>query len=199
VGACTPVTGAGSGGRRTIAWGGRRGACHQAVYDRGGTSRGGASSRHGGAHARGGGGWRRGGGRAGRARDVGGDLEEEEAGLLLLEVRSCLSRGRVPNRRGSDDLFPCPQGGANRAPLAPAKVLRVDASVPTRRRSLRALRAGTSTAATASGASRGATEASGRGRRQQPRSHDGRRQRRDKSRLWLRRSRWWRRSQRRQS
>jgi hypothetical protein len=28
----------------------------------------------------------------------------------------------VPGRRGSDDLFPCPQVGANRDPLAPAKV-----------------------------------------------------------------------------
>jgi hypothetical protein len=88
VGACTPVTGADSGGRRTIAWGGHRGACHRAVYDRGDTSRGGASARHrgarargggvrarGGARAHGGGGWRRGGGRAGRAHDVGGVLE----------------------------------------------------------------------------------------------------------------------------
>jgi hypothetical protein len=58
-------------------------------------------------------GWRRGGGYAGRAHDVGGDLEEEEVGLLLLEVRSCLSRGHVPDGRGSDDSLPCPQGGAN--------------------------------------------------------------------------------------
>jgi hypothetical protein len=58
-------------------------------------------------------------------------------------------------------LFPCPQGGANRSPLAPAKVLRADASVPTRRRSSRAPRAGASTVATASGALRGEAEASG--------------------------------------
>jgi hypothetical protein len=114
VGACTPVTGADSGGKRTIAWGRRRGARHQAVCDGGGTSRGGSSARHGGARVRGGacvrggGGKRCGGGRAGRARDVGGGLEEEEAGLLLLEVRSCLSRGRVLDRRGFDDLFQCP-------------------------------------------------------------------------------------------
>jgi hypothetical protein len=37
-------------------------------------------------------------------------------GLLLLEVRSCLSRGRVPDERGSDGLFPCLQGGANVPP-----------------------------------------------------------------------------------
>jgi hypothetical protein len=67
----------------------------------------------------------------------------------------------VPDRRGSDDLFPCPQGGANRAPLAPAKVLRADASIPTRRRSSRAPQAGASTVATTSRASRGAAKASG--------------------------------------
>jgi hypothetical protein len=66
----------------------------------------------------------------------------------------------VPDRRGSDDLFPCSQGGANRAPLAPAKVLKVDASIPTRRRSSRAPRAGARTMVTASGALQGAAEAS---------------------------------------
>jgi hypothetical protein len=45
-------------------------------------------------------------------------------------------------------------------PLAPAKVLRTDASVPTRRRSLRAPRAGVSTAAAAGESSQGAAEAS---------------------------------------
>jgi hypothetical protein len=45
-------------------------------------------------------------------------------------------------------------------PLAPAKVLRADASVPTRRRTSRAPRAGASTAATASESSQGAAEAS---------------------------------------
>jgi hypothetical protein len=63
--------------------------------------------------ARGGDGWGCGGG---RARNVGGGLEEEEARLLLLEVRNCLSRGCVPDRRGPDGLFPCSQGGANCAP-----------------------------------------------------------------------------------
>jgi hypothetical protein len=110
---------------------------------------------------RGGGGRRRGGGHAGRARDVSGDLEEEEAGLLLLEVRSCLSRGRVLDWRGCDTLFSCLQGDANRAPLAPAKVLRADASVPTRRRSLRATRAAVGTAVTASGGSQDAAKAPG--------------------------------------
>jgi hypothetical protein len=42
-------------------------------------------------------------------------LEEEEARLLLLEVRNCLSRSCVPDRREFDCLFPCPQGGANHA------------------------------------------------------------------------------------
>jgi hypothetical protein len=74
----------------------------------------GASAR-GGARACGRGGWRCCGGRAGRARYVGGDLEEVEARLLLLEVRDCLSRGRKPVRRELDGLFPCSQGGANRA------------------------------------------------------------------------------------
>jgi hypothetical protein len=45
-------------------------------------------------------------------------------------------------------------------PLAPAKVLRVDASVPTRRRSSRAPRAGVSAVATAGESSQGTTEAS---------------------------------------
>jgi hypothetical protein len=81
-------------------------------------------------------------------------------GLLLLEVRNCLSRGSAPVGRGSDGSFPCSQGGANRAPLAPAKVLREDASIPTRRRSSRALRAGGGTTAAASGGSQGAAEAS---------------------------------------
>jgi hypothetical protein len=121
-----PVTGADSGGRRTVAWGGRRGACHQAVCNRGGGSRGGISARLkgacprggaracGGARAHGGGGRRRGGG---RTHDVGGGLEEEKAALLLLEVRILLSRGHAPDRRGPDGLFPCSQGGANRAPV----------------------------------------------------------------------------------
>jgi hypothetical protein len=52
-------------------------------------------------------------------------------------------------------------GWRQRAPLAPAKVLRADASVPTRRRSSKAPRAGASTAAMASEALRGAAEASG--------------------------------------
>jgi hypothetical protein len=115
VGACTPVTGAGSGGRRTIAWGGRRGASHQAVSDRGGAGRGGANAHLGGVRARGGDGWRCGGGRGGRTRNVGGGLEEEEARLLFLEVRNCPSRGRVPVRQEPNGLFSCLQGGANRA------------------------------------------------------------------------------------
>jgi hypothetical protein len=63
-----------------------------------------------------GGGWRRGGGRGGRAHDVDGDLEEEEAVLFFLEVRSNLSRGRTPSGRGSNGSFLCSLGGANRAP-----------------------------------------------------------------------------------
>jgi hypothetical protein len=128
VGAYTPVTGAGSGGRRTIAWGGRSGACHQAVSDGGGEGRGGASACLGGVRTRSGGarargrarkrgrdGWGCGGDRAGRARNIGRDLEEEEVRFLLLEVRNCLSRGRVPVGREPDGLFPCSQGDANRA------------------------------------------------------------------------------------
>jgi hypothetical protein len=60
--------------------------------------------------------WRRGGGHAGHALDISGDLEEEKAGLLLLEVRSCLSRGRMLDKRGCDTLFSCLQGDGNRAP-----------------------------------------------------------------------------------
>jgi hypothetical protein len=45
-------------------------------------------------------------------------------------------------------------------PLAPAKVLRADASVPTRQRSSRATRVAVGTAAAASGGSRGVAEAS---------------------------------------
>jgi hypothetical protein len=71
----------------------------QAVYDGGGTSR-----------------ERRGGSRGGRARDFSGNFEEEEAGLLLLEVRSCFSRGRVLDGWGYDTLFSCLQGDANHAP-----------------------------------------------------------------------------------
>jgi hypothetical protein len=115
VGACTPVTGADSGGKRTIAWGGRRGAHRWAVYGGGGAGCGGASARHRGARARGGGGRRRSSSHAGRARDVSGDLKEEEAGLLVLEVMSCLSRGRVLDRWGFDVWFSCLQGDANRA------------------------------------------------------------------------------------
>jgi hypothetical protein len=47
-------------------------------------------------------------------------------------------------------LFSCLQGGNNRPPLAPAKALRSDVSVPTRRRSSRAPRVTGSTAATTS-------------------------------------------------
>jgi hypothetical protein len=108
-----------------------------------------------------GGGWRRGGGRGGRAHDVDGDLEEEEAVLFFLEVRSNLSRGRTPSGRGSNGSFLCSLGGANRAPLASAKVLRADASIPTSRRSSRAPRAGVSTAAVTSEGSQGAVRPRG--------------------------------------
>jgi hypothetical protein len=54
-GSLHPITGAGSGGRRTIAWGGRRGARRQAVSDGGGAGRGGASARLKGIRVRGGG------------------------------------------------------------------------------------------------------------------------------------------------
>jgi hypothetical protein len=67
----------------------------------------------------------------------------------------------VLDRRGFDTWFLCTQGDANCAPLAPAKVLRVDAFVPTRRRSSRATRAAVSTAVTASRRPRNAAEASG--------------------------------------
>jgi hypothetical protein len=92
----------------------------QAIDDRGGAGRGGAGARLGGVHLCGGGaracggdGGRRGGGRTGRTRNVCGDLEEEEARLLFLEVRDCLSGGRVLVRQKSDSLFASPQGVAN--------------------------------------------------------------------------------------
>jgi hypothetical protein len=55
------------------------------------------------------------------------------------------------------------QGGAYRAPLAPAKVLRSHAAVPTRRRSSRAPRVAGSVATAASKGSRSAAAASGGG------------------------------------
>jgi hypothetical protein len=61
---------------------------------------------------------------------------------------------------GLTSLFTCSQGDADRAPLAPAKVLRTDAAVPTRRRSSRASRAAASTATAASRDSRGVAEVS---------------------------------------
>jgi hypothetical protein len=71
------------------------------------------------------------------------------------------SRGRVLGRPEFDTLFLCSQGDTNCAPLAQAKVLRTGASVPTRRRSSRGTRAAARTAATASGGSQDAADASG--------------------------------------
>jgi hypothetical protein len=48
-------------------------------------------------------------------------------------------------------LFLCSQGDADHAPLAPAKVLRSNAAVPTRRRSLRASQGTEGAAAATSG------------------------------------------------
>jgi hypothetical protein len=80
VGACAPVTGAGSGGKGGIAWGGRSVARRQAIDNGSGAS-------HGGAGARGGDVKRRGDGRVGRAGLIHRGLEEEEARLLFFEVR----------------------------------------------------------------------------------------------------------------
>jgi hypothetical protein len=93
-------------------------------------------------------------------RSVRRTLEEEEAQFLHLEVSSRLSRrssfeGPKPN----SSCF-CVRGVAPTVPpLAPAKALRTDASVPTRRRSSRAPRATGSAAATTSGPLRSAAAA----------------------------------------
>jgi hypothetical protein len=94
VGACSPVAGARSGGKGGIAWGGRNGARRQAINDRAGARRGGARSKRaraqGGARASGGDIRGRGDRRVGRAGLIRRGLEEEEARLLLFEVRGSL-------------------------------------------------------------------------------------------------------------
>jgi hypothetical protein len=104
---------------------------------------------------------RRGGDCAGRAGVVGRDLEEEEACLFLLEVRH-LSFREVACLIGGDlTVCSCLRRVVPTVPpLAPAKVLRADASIPTQRRSSRAPRAGSSAVATAGESSQGAAEAS---------------------------------------
>jgi hypothetical protein len=77
VGSCTPHTESCGGG--ASAWGGRGSARHQVVYRRGGARRGGAGARRGGV-------WERGSGDAGRHHSARRALEEDEAGLLHLEV-----------------------------------------------------------------------------------------------------------------
>jgi hypothetical protein len=77
---------------------------------------------------------RRDGGGVGRGLSACRALEEEEAGLLHPEVGHCSSRHSVS--RGVSLIFSISrsQGGADRPPpLAPAKVLRSDAAVPTSR------------------------------------------------------------------
>jgi hypothetical protein len=91
-----------------------------------------------------------GGGGGGRRRSDCRTLEEEEAWFLHLEVSSHLSRhsgfeGLEPN----SSCFCVCRVAPTVPPLTPAKALRSDASVPTRRRSSRASRVtGSTTAAT---------------------------------------------------
>jgi hypothetical protein len=103
----------------------------------------------GGAGARRGDDWGCGGGHVGRGHNARRAPEEEEEGLFHPEVSDLSPKCHVFETPVPDFSFSCSQGGAHRAPLAPAKVLRSDAAVPTRRSSSRAPRAagGTATAA----------------------------------------------------
>jgi hypothetical protein len=78
-GSLHPLTESRGGGRGASAWGRRGSACHQAVYRRGSARRGGTGARCGGV-------WERGSGDAGLHHSARRALEEEEAGLLHLEV-----------------------------------------------------------------------------------------------------------------
>jgi hypothetical protein len=124
-----------------------RGARRQAGNERGDMRCGGAGAHRGDVRGCGG-------------NDVRQAPEEKEEGIFHPEVSD-----RFPSRAFLD--WPWPKFLVCRVrrvaptvpPLAPAKVLRTDAIVPTRRRSSRALRAATSTAPAASGGSQSAAEA----------------------------------------
>jgi hypothetical protein len=97
---------------------------------------------------------------AGGGRNVRRAPEEEETGILHPEVGDhCPTRRIFETSEGLTFLLSRSQGGAHHAPLAPAKVLRSDAAVPTRRRSSRASRAAGSTGTEESEGSRGAAAA----------------------------------------
>jgi hypothetical protein len=144
-----PHPGRGGGGGGDV-WGERGSARRQAAYERGDARRGGTGACRWDD-------WGQGGGHAGGGYSAHRAPEEEEAGILHPEVggrspiaasfRSVwdqLSRLRV--RRVAPTV----------PPLAPAKVLRSDAAVPTRRCSSSASRATASTTTAASRDSRGA-------------------------------------------
>jgi hypothetical protein len=87
-----PLTESRGGGRGASVWGGRGSACRQAVHGRGGTRREGAGVRRGGV-------WECDGGDVGRGHSARRALEEEEAGLLHLEVGNRSSRRTVLERQ----------------------------------------------------------------------------------------------------
>jgi hypothetical protein len=133
--------------------GGRGSARRQAAYKRG-------DARHGGASARRGVDWGQGGCHIGGGHNVRRAPEEEEAGILHPEVGDrCPTRRVFEMSEGSTLLFSRSQGSTHRAPLAPAKVLRSDAAVPTRWHSSRVSWAAGSTATAASEGSRGTAAA----------------------------------------
>jgi hypothetical protein len=141
------------GSRGASAWGGRGSALRRAVYERDG-ARAEVPTRVTEVPARRGGVWERDGGDVSRGLSARRALEEEEAGLLHPEVGYRTFRRPIFERRKfnlSDFAF---AGWRRLSPLAPAKALRADASIPTRRHSSRAPRVTRSTVTATSKAPR---------------------------------------------
>jgi hypothetical protein len=153
VGAFAPLAQSRGGGGRDGAWGGCGSARRQETYERGDARRGGIGTHHGD-------GWGRGGGHAGGGYNARRAPEEEETGVFHPEVGDCFPSTAFLDWLGPKFLIFVFIGWRPPCPLAPAKVVRSDAAVPTKRRSSTASRATVSTAAAASGDSRGAAEVS---------------------------------------